>query len=379
MGVPVHESGRWRNEGVDTLLGEKDRVAGGFGELFDSGSDVDGVTDESELELASAADGSRDHHTSVDADADPKRAAESLENKAVNQYCGAHRRVGMIGEIVRRAEDGQCAVPEELVDMSARVDDSWHHDLKQRVEPGNGVLSGVRLGERREIADIDEHYRHLTALTGEHIVPLLEEPRRQDWVDIGPESGLKSLPFSQTRLPTVERRRHPPQVIVLDHWQPLAEVAGRNALGSCGKLAERSKPGGQCDTDGHRHSEHNRHNATDHEEEQGFSTEPSEGSRQHRSVNAKYERDSEHGSAQPRGERRVRARQGVPDCRVFGNRGPSGSHPALLEAVYGDHLDRSSYGCTQDAVLDQPRPACPGDYADNDRLQSDRDSRGQQR
>ena len=34
------------------LLSEKDCVAGGFGELFDAGRNIDGVADQSELELA---------------------------------------------------------------------------------------------------------------------------------------------------------------------------------------------------------------------------------------------------------------------------------------------------------------------------------------
>jgi hypothetical protein len=90
MESPVDESGRSRRQGVDALLGEKDRVAGGFGELLDAGGDVDGVTDEGELELAAAADGSGDHHTGVDPDADPKRAIESFGDTAVNQHRGAH-------------------------------------------------------------------------------------------------------------------------------------------------------------------------------------------------------------------------------------------------------------------------------------------------
>ena len=78
MRSPVGEAGRSRNQSVDGLLGEKDCVAGGLGELLDAGSDVDGVTDQSELEFACAADGPGDHHTGVDPDADPQLAAESL-------------------------------------------------------------------------------------------------------------------------------------------------------------------------------------------------------------------------------------------------------------------------------------------------------------
>ena len=131
MRSPVDESGRSRSQGVDGLLGEQDRVAGGLGELLDAGGDVDGVADQGELQLASAADGAGDHHTGVDADADPKLATESLGDQAVNQHSGVQRRIGMIRKVVRSAEDGQRAVAEELVDMPTGIDDGRHHDLEQ--------------------------------------------------------------------------------------------------------------------------------------------------------------------------------------------------------------------------------------------------------
>ena len=63
------------------MVCEEDRVAGGFGELFDASGDVDGVTDQCELELASSADGAGDHETGVDADADSKLAAEAVADE----------------------------------------------------------------------------------------------------------------------------------------------------------------------------------------------------------------------------------------------------------------------------------------------------------
>src|SRR5215467_8212543 len=92
MESPVDESGRSRRQGVDALLGEKNRVAGGFGELLDAGRDNHGVTDEGELELAATA--------------------------------------------------------EELVDVPTGVDNGRHNDLEQRVVTSDRLLSGVRLGER---------------------------------------------------------------------------------------------------------------------------------------------------------------------------------------------------------------------------------------
>ena len=56
-----------------------------LGELFDAGGDVHRVADQRELRFASAADGACDHHTGVDANADPKLALELLGDEAVDQ------------------------------------------------------------------------------------------------------------------------------------------------------------------------------------------------------------------------------------------------------------------------------------------------------
>jgi hypothetical protein len=115
-----------RAEGVDGLVCEKDRVTGGLGELLDAGCDVDGVTDQGELELSCAADGSGDHQTGVDPDLDRQLAAEALVNEAMINYRDGHCSLGVIHQVVRRAEDGQRAIGEELVDMTTRVDNGRH-------------------------------------------------------------------------------------------------------------------------------------------------------------------------------------------------------------------------------------------------------------
>ena len=100
MRSPVGQSGRSRSQGVDGLVGKKDRIPGGLGELLDAGSDVDGVTDQGELELACAADGAGDHQPGVDPDTDPQLTAKPFGDKAVNQDSGGYRGVGMVRKIV---------------------------------------------------------------------------------------------------------------------------------------------------------------------------------------------------------------------------------------------------------------------------------------
>ncbi len=80
----------------------------------------------------------------------------------------------MMRNVIRGTEDRQSAVTEELVHVPTGIDDRGHHDLKQRIEAGNGVLRAVGLGERCEIADVDEHHRHLPTLTDEHVITLLK-------------------------------------------------------------------------------------------------------------------------------------------------------------------------------------------------------------
>ena len=113
----------------------------------------------------------------------------------------------MICKLIGSTEDGQRAVTEELVDMPTGIHHGRHHYLEQRVEPSHDILGGVRFGERREIADIDECHRHLASLTGEHVVTLFDQARGQGGIDVGAERRLQSLPLSQTRLHAVEGRR----------------------------------------------------------------------------------------------------------------------------------------------------------------------------
>ena len=107
----------------------------------------------------------------------------------LNQHGSGEGGVGVTGEIVRRSEHRQRPVAEELVHVSAGVDDGGHDDVEQRVEAGHRVLRGVRLGERREVANVDEHHGDLAAFTREDVVTLLQQSRREGWVDVASEGA----------------------------------------------------------------------------------------------------------------------------------------------------------------------------------------------
>ena len=91
MASPVGERGRPRYQGIDSLLGEKDGVAGGLGQLLDTGSNVHRIADQRELQLAATADRPCDHHTGIDPNTDPQHATKPLPDHAVNHHRDAHR------------------------------------------------------------------------------------------------------------------------------------------------------------------------------------------------------------------------------------------------------------------------------------------------
>jgi hypothetical protein len=121
-----------------------------------------------------------------------------------------------------------------------------------------------------KIADVDEHHRHLPAFTGEHVVALLEQPRRKHRIDVGAERPLKSLPLRQSGLHTVERCRERAEIVVLNHRQALAVVAGRNTFRSFGKILnwfQGRREGGEYR---YRHTESQGQPESDHDPKRGI-------------------------------------------------------------------------------------------------------------
>jgi hypothetical protein len=284
------------------------------------------------------------------------------------RHGGLHSGVGVIGEVVGGTEDGQRPVTEELIDVPTGIDDRRHHDVEQGIEAGDGVLGGVGLGERGEVTDVDEHDRHLAALPGKYVIPLLKQTCGEGWVDVGAERGLKSLSLSQTGLHAVERRRQRTEVVVLNHRQALAVVTSGNPLSCLGEVANGTQGRRDDGTDGVC-PEAERQRGPDHNGEDRDLTGRIQHGPQHRAHDGKREHGGGHREVQPCGIRRARPRQGVSDPRVPGEGGPGRSRGSLRKGMHTGQGCRESCGGAHDPVLDEPRPARSGDHTDNDQQQ----------
>ena len=208
--------------------------------------------------------------------------------------------------------------------MPTGVDDSGHDNLKQSVEARDRVLGGVRLSERGEITNVDEHHGDLASLTSEHVITLLEQPRRQNRVDVGPECALKPLPLSQTRLHAIERRGQGAKVVVLHNWQPLAIVPCRNTFGTFGEIANGLQRRRESEADGDRHREHDCQRTSDHDGQDRGITDRIEHGPKQCAGNGEPKCDCNHRQVRSRGKSRARARQRITDPGVTDKGDPHG-------------------------------------------------------
>jgi hypothetical protein len=69
------------------------------------------------------------------------------------------RAVGVVGLRRGRAEHGQQAVAQELVDRAAMADDHGHDEGEELVQVVDRLARARAFGERREPADVDERDR----------------------------------------------------------------------------------------------------------------------------------------------------------------------------------------------------------------------------
>ena len=198
-------------------------------------------------------------------------------------------------------------------------------------------------------------------------VALLEQPRRKHRIDVGAERPLKSLPLRQSGLHTVERCRERAEIVVLNHRQALAVVAGRNTFRSFGKILnwfQGRREGGEYRC---RHTESQGQPESDHDPKRGNLTRPVEHSGEHRARDSKCKRHPQHGQVRPGGERGARPRQGVSDSRATSERDPYRPRGCLQYAVHPDQVAGRPENGAQDPILAKPRSGRAGNDTDNDR------------
>ena len=73
---------------------------------------------------------------------------------------GVDAAVGVVGQRLGRAEHGQHPVAEELVHAAAVLLDHRHGDAEELVQQRHRLARGDAVGERREVADVDEQQGH---------------------------------------------------------------------------------------------------------------------------------------------------------------------------------------------------------------------------
>ena len=146
-------------------LGDQQVGVGLAGQLLDPRGGVDGVADHREVDAPAAADGAGDDLAGVDADADlqPRRPVGEFTSSTMHAR-RLDRALGVVGLALGRAEHGDQPVADELVDVAAVLVDARHGGLEQLVQLGDDLVRLGLLGERGEVADVEEQDGHLDLL-----------------------------------------------------------------------------------------------------------------------------------------------------------------------------------------------------------------------
>lgn len=161
-------------------------VPGQPGHLLNPRGRVDGVADDGELDAAAAADGAGHDGAGVDPEADPQPPVVDAVDGLDDLDRRVHGSVGVVGQPLGCAEDGQQPIPHELVGVPAVADDDRHDPLVEAVELSDDLGGRSVLREGREVADVEEHHRDLDLLAAQ-LGALGGDPRRDARVDVGPE------------------------------------------------------------------------------------------------------------------------------------------------------------------------------------------------
>src|SRR5262249_7608401 len=96
------------------LAGDQHRIAGLAAGGLDAGAEGDGVADHAEGEPARAADRAGDHVAAVDPDADLEAAWPAAVDRPGELNRALDRSVGVLRHPLRRAEDGEHRIADEL-------------------------------------------------------------------------------------------------------------------------------------------------------------------------------------------------------------------------------------------------------------------------
>src|SRR5437764_7729925 len=173
-------------------LGQQDRVARIARRALNARGDVDRVADDRELEPATAADRTGDHRSGVDADADPQLAAVALLDRVGDLARGLERAIGVVGQVLGGAEDAHHSVADELVRVAAVPGDDGDDAAEEVVQACDRLARARVLGERREVANVDEQHGDL-GLLGLERLALGQHAPRDLGVDVAAERRLQPL------------------------------------------------------------------------------------------------------------------------------------------------------------------------------------------
>ena len=139
-------------------LGDEHAVARAAGGLLDARGDVDRVADDAEVEAAPAADRADDDEPGVDPDADAAALAEVRLDRRDDRARGGDAAVGVVGQRLGRAEHAEHPVAEELLHAPAVLLEHRHRDPEELVQQRHRLARRDAVGERREVADVDEQH-----------------------------------------------------------------------------------------------------------------------------------------------------------------------------------------------------------------------------
>ena len=133
--------------------------------------------------------------------------------------------VGVVVEAVRRPEDAEQPVADELVRVPAVMGEQRDDVVVEAVELGDHVPRARALGERREVADVEEQDGDLDLLALE-VHALLEHAVGERGVDEGAERLAQALALLQARDHPVERRRQAARLVAADDRDARGQVPG---------------------------------------------------------------------------------------------------------------------------------------------------------